>query len=57
MQPAVFADTFYWLALARPRDAWHGQALAWASIHRATHVAANADAAPLTREGAQDFGR
>jgi predicted nucleic acid-binding protein len=38
MQPAVFADTFYWLALARPRDAWHGQALAWASTHRATQI-------------------
>src|SRR5687767_6967210 len=23
MQPTVFADTFYWLALSRPRDPWH----------------------------------
>ena len=29
MPPAVFADTFYWLALARPRDPWHAEATNW----------------------------
>src|SRR5437764_3117234 len=24
-----FADSFYWIALAYPRDAWHSRALAW----------------------------
>jgi predicted nucleic acid-binding protein len=30
MPAAVFADTFYWLALARPRDSWHAAARVWA---------------------------
>lgn len=38
MQPSVFADTFYWLALARPRDAWHAQARAWASSNFASQI-------------------
>ena len=33
MPPAVFADTFYWLALARPRDLWHGAATNWAAAN------------------------
>ena len=24
-----FADTFYWIALAEPKDAWHSPVLAW----------------------------
>ena len=38
MQPAVFADTFYWLAIARPRDSWHTRVLAWASAHPAAQI-------------------
>lgn len=30
---SVFADTFYWLALARPRDSWHASAWAWAQAN------------------------
>jgi predicted nucleic acid-binding protein len=33
MSPAVFADTFYWLALARPRDPWHAAVSQWAGTH------------------------
>lgn len=29
MPPTVFADTFYWLAIARPRDPWHAEAWRW----------------------------
>jgi predicted nucleic acid-binding protein len=36
MPPAVFADTFYWLALARPRDAWHAAARRWATANTST---------------------
>ena len=32
--PAVyFADTFWWIALANPKDAWHAAALAWDAAH------------------------
>jgi predicted nucleic acid-binding protein len=32
--PAVyFADTFWWIALANPKDAWHAPALAWDAAH------------------------
>jgi hypothetical protein len=32
--PAVyFADTFWWIALANPKDAWHVTALAWDAAH------------------------
>jgi len=31
MAPTVFADTFYWLALARPHDSWHTAARRWAA--------------------------
>ena len=34
MPPIVFADTFYWLALARPRDVWHTAAIAWTTANR-----------------------
>jgi predicted nucleic acid-binding protein len=33
MAGVYFADTFYWVALAEPRDAWHFRALAWQSAH------------------------
>jgi len=33
--PAVyFADTFWWIALANPKDAWHAPVLAWEAAHR-----------------------
>ncbi len=38
MPTTVFADTFYWLALARPRDAWHAAAWGWAGANSSTHV-------------------
>jgi len=28
-----FADAFWWIALANPKDAWHGRALAWEAAH------------------------
>jgi uncharacterized protein len=32
--PAVyFADTFWWIALANPKDAWHAPVLAWDAAH------------------------
>jgi predicted nucleic acid-binding protein len=36
MAPSVFADTFYWLALARPRDSWHAAARNWAAANTST---------------------
>jgi predicted nucleic acid-binding protein len=38
MPPRVFADTFYWLALARPRDAWHAIVWRWARANPATLI-------------------
>jgi predicted nucleic acid-binding protein len=38
MPPTVFADTFYWLALARPRDVWHVPVWQWASANPATRI-------------------
>jgi predicted nucleic acid-binding protein len=38
MPPRVFADTFYWLALARPRDAWHAVVWRWARANSATPI-------------------
>ena len=31
MGTAYFADTFYWIALIHPKDAWHVRVLAWAA--------------------------
>src|SRR5947208_2963730 len=28
-----FADTFYWVALAQAKDAWHARVLAWQTTH------------------------
>ncbi len=38
MPPTVFADTFYWLALARPRDTWHARAWRWAAANTSTRI-------------------
>ncbi len=38
MPPTAFADTFYWLALAQPRDAWHAVTLQWATDHGAHRI-------------------
>jgi predicted nucleic acid-binding protein len=38
MPPTVFADTFYWLALARPRDPWHAAARRWAAASASTRI-------------------
>ncbi len=33
--PAVyFADSFWWIALANPKDAWHAPVVAWEAAHR-----------------------
>jgi predicted nucleic acid-binding protein len=34
----VFADTFYWLAAARPRDPWHAAAKRWAAANASARV-------------------
>jgi len=32
--PAVyFADAFWWIAVASPKDAWHARVLAWEAAH------------------------
>src|SRR5437868_14721737 len=38
MPSTVFADTFYWLALAQPRDAWHAVAWRWAGANASTRI-------------------
>jgi predicted nucleic acid-binding protein len=38
MPPTVFADTFYWLAVARPRDPWHVPVMRWATANRGTRI-------------------
>jgi predicted nucleic acid-binding protein len=38
MPSTVFGDTFYWLALARPRDAWHAAVWRWAAVNRTTRI-------------------
>ena len=38
MPPTVFADTFYWLALARPRDPWYPAARNWLAANAATRI-------------------
>jgi hypothetical protein len=29
MAAIYFADTFWWIALGNPKDAWHARAIAW----------------------------
>ena len=38
MPATVFADTFYWLALARPRDSWHKAVRVWALANASAKV-------------------
>ena|SRR5438874_1470415 len=38
MLPTVFADTFYWVALAWPRDAWHVAVWRWATANPTTRI-------------------
>jgi predicted nucleic acid-binding protein len=38
MLPTVFADTFYWLALARPRDPWHAWVSRWVKANVSTRI-------------------
>jgi predicted nucleic acid-binding protein len=33
MDSVYFADSFYWIALAHPRDAFHARVLAWEQAH------------------------
>src|SRR5437660_1699863 len=38
MATTVFADTFYWLALARPRDTWHLATSRWTQANASTRI-------------------
>jgi predicted nucleic acid-binding protein len=38
MPPTVFADTFYWLAIAHPRDPWHAEAWRWVQANAALRI-------------------
>jgi predicted nucleic acid-binding protein len=38
MVPTVFADTFYWRALALPRDRWHAAARHWAAANTSVRL-------------------
>jgi hypothetical protein len=31
MPQPVFADAFYWIALARPKDRWHAATMNWSA--------------------------
>src|SRR4029077_3851330 len=33
MAVVYFADTFWWIALANPKDAWHARVFAWEAAH------------------------
>lgn len=33
MAAVYFADTFWWIALSNPKDAWHARAIAWETSH------------------------
>ena len=35
MGSVCFADTFYWIALIHPKDAWHGRVISWERAHPA----------------------
>jgi predicted nucleic acid-binding protein len=43
MAQPVFADTFYWLALARPRDMWHAAAWNWAAANASIPITTTDD--------------
>jgi predicted nucleic acid-binding protein len=36
--PAVFADTFYWVAVLSPRDPFHAQVLSWGTSRGTTRL-------------------
>lgn len=38
MPLAVFADTFYWLALAQPRDLWHVAVTRWGGANASARI-------------------
>ncbi len=38
MVMTVFAHTFYWLALARPRDLWHAATWRWAGANASARI-------------------
>jgi predicted nucleic acid-binding protein len=38
MPPGYFADTFYWIALNFPHDAWHARVAAWAIAHKSARL-------------------
>jgi hypothetical protein len=33
MAAVYFADTFWWVALGNPKDAWHARVVAWEASH------------------------
>src|SRR5947209_15976926 len=33
MAAVYFVDTFWWIALANPKDTWHARVLAWEAAH------------------------
>src|SRR5438105_1748001 len=33
MAAVYFADTFWWIAVANPKDTWHARVLAWEAAH------------------------
>ena len=33
MAGVYFADTFFWIAMAHPKDAWHSRVVAWENAH------------------------
>ena len=33
MAAVYFADTFWWIAVANPKDTWHARVLAWETAH------------------------
>src|SRR5262249_6756240 len=46
MSKTVFADTFYWLALARPRDPWHTSFREWALSHSSSEIVTTDEVLP-----------
>jgi predicted nucleic acid-binding protein len=38
MPQVVFADTFYWLAMARPRNLWHAATRNWSAQNASTCI-------------------
>jgi predicted nucleic acid-binding protein len=43
MGPRYFADTFYWIALIHPKDAWHRHVHAWAAGHASAQLVTTAE--------------